>query len=115
MNRIVKALTAAAVTLNEPMCQDRILGYLAALEGLKPDDVVIAIAGQIKTNKFFPRPADIIKAVNEKKKVDSYDSRYPKFEQLEASEFDPSNEELAASKKAVDDICREFSKRMGWD
>lgn len=119
MKKIIRALTGAAAIYNEPLKEDRMDGYLMILKDYNEDDVVDAIGKLMHSCKFFPKPAEIIEVVKDKTERSYYDSRHPKWEQLPAADPEPDTPEMIKNRKQVnqqvDDICREFSKKMGWE
>ena len=64
MKKIIRALTGAAATYNEPLNSDRLEGYLMTLKEYREDDVVQAIGETMKTCDRFPPPSKIIEAIN---------------------------------------------------
>ena len=118
MKRVAQALTAAAEIYGMEMTQIRMEGYLAALEDCKPDDIVIAITGLIKTCKFFPKPAEIIEAVRKEDGWNYYDARHPKWDQLPARNKKQDTPEMIENQKRVNEyvaqISQEFREKMGW-
>jgi len=53
-------LTMVAEVFGERLSESRLRAYFAALEAYSIEDVQAACRGAIKTNRFFPRPADLI-------------------------------------------------------
>lgn len=57
------ALMQLAEVLNEPMSEMRLSAYLVALDDLDARAVVAALAAQLRTAVFFPKPAEIRQAI----------------------------------------------------
>ena len=104
MKKIIRALTGAAATYNEPLNSDRLEGYLMTLKEYREDDVVHAIGETMKTCDRFPPPSKIItaiEAIGNRRMMIGMDE-----DDFELTEHD---------RYEVTELLAEFKKEMKWD
>lgn len=57
--RVIDMLTALAELVGVEMSAERIIGYVAALDGMSPEAIALACGVAARESTFFPKPAEL--------------------------------------------------------
>ena len=97
----VRRFVLLAEVLAEPLSEKRIAGYWAALSDLEPSDVWAAMDHALKTNPYFPRPAelrayaeDLAQKRAERRRLEH--PVVPRYQRLEPGDTPVGSERIAA-------------------
>ena len=100
--RVISALMGIAEVFNEPMGDKRMVGYLAALEHLDENQILMAIRLHLKDSKFFPKPAELLDAARSNIRY------FHKEKEIDGDLTTPEQREYCI------EYAAKFKKRMGW-